>query len=79
MRMRRWPLVAECDTCDDHVARMLKEPKPRCAVYDSVIQQLENCRETIELALQQLAHDAPADRPADAHEDIFSYGPQGAD
>lgn len=78
MGKRRWPFVAECDVCVDHSARLLNDLRPRCAVYYSVREQLENCRESIELVLKQLSPVSSAST-ADGDEDIFSHGPQGAD
>lgn len=80
MGKRRWPFVAECDVCVDHSTRLLNDLRPRCAVYYSVREQLENCRESIDLVLKQLSPRVSSQSAGDGDdEDIFSHGPQGAD
>jgi hypothetical protein len=71
--------MAECGTCGGQGVQRLNEPKIRWSPPCSIKQQLENCRETIELALKQLSLVCAADRSAAVEEDMFNDGPQGAD
>ena len=75
MRMKRRLSSAECEHCGGMRAGGAAVP------FDAMRQQLESCRNSIEAALKQLQLPDSASTASDCvvDDDIFRYGPQGAD